>query len=176
MGVVEFCNANEGFVSGVLSFFTFFLTNIAIVVSIYTAHLPYRKKISLKLQLVKSYSSCGPAPVAYHVKVLNIGNIPVSIEYVGFAYKENRKIKRFIDFENPMQHYTDLGVNESFEVPYSYVCHGKIEETRMFLVAIEACGKSHKVNHRRMMKKKDTIIRASITEMRSMRQNPEFQE
>lgn len=47
MCIIEWCNLNSGFLTGVLSLLTLVVSVIAIVVSIHTAKLPYKKKIKL---------------------------------------------------------------------------------------------------------------------------------
>lgn len=41
--LINWCNNNEGFATITLSFFTFIVSVIAIIVSINTARLPYKK-------------------------------------------------------------------------------------------------------------------------------------
>lgn len=47
MEFVQWCNENEGFLSAVLSIIGLMLSVIAIVVSVQTARLPYKKKLML---------------------------------------------------------------------------------------------------------------------------------
>lgn len=44
MNFIDWCNNNMGFVSLLLSALTLFVSILAIVVSIHTAKLPYKKK------------------------------------------------------------------------------------------------------------------------------------
>ena len=158
--LIKYCNDN-----GIISFIALGLSILAILMSLHAAKIPFKKKIKLHLQIQSSLSNGKAVPVAYNVNVLNIGNAPISIEYVGFAYKENNKIRRFIDIENPMKHDVVLGINESFDVPYSYVNNPQIEEKRMFLIAQEGCGRVHKLSYRKMKKYEDFITRTSVSDM-----------
>ena len=54
MYLIQWCNDNNGFISAVLSFVGLLLSIIAIVISLRTAKLPYKKKL-----LLGSYTSIG---------------------------------------------------------------------------------------------------------------------
>ena len=47
MCFIEWCNQNNGFISAILSIIGLLLSIIAIVISIHTARLPYKKKLLL---------------------------------------------------------------------------------------------------------------------------------
>ena len=47
MEIIQWCNNNEGFLTMLLSLFTLVTSIIAIIVSIKTAQLPYKKKIDI---------------------------------------------------------------------------------------------------------------------------------
>ena len=157
---IKFCNDN-----GILSLIAIVLSCIALLVSIHVARIPFKKKIILRLQVLHSLSNGKPAPLAYRVHVVNVGNVPLSIEYVGLAYIENGELHRFIDIENPAKHDVVLAVNESFDVLYSYVNQSDIEDKKMFIVAQEINGKLHKLNRNKMQKTTEYITTATTEEM-----------
>lgn len=72
---IEWCNVNEGFISGVLAFFTFLTSLIAIVISLHSAHLPYYKKINIypvfEIDEQKNYYT--------EVFITNVGNKIIGI-------------------------------------------------------------------------------------------------
>ena len=47
VNIVEWCNNNSGFFSGILSLLTLVVSIIAVIISIHTARLPYKKKLVL---------------------------------------------------------------------------------------------------------------------------------
>lgn len=159
---IKFCICND---NGILSLIVIVLSCIALLASIYAAGMPFKKKMILRLQILHSLSHGKPIPLAYQIHVVNVGNVPLSIEYVGLAYRENGELHRFIDIENPMKHDVVLGINESFDVPYSYVNKSQIEDKKMFLMAQEVSGKVHKLSYRKMIRTKDSIIIASASDM-----------
>ena len=54
--IIEWCNENVGFVTAILSAIGLFLSSIAVVISICTARLPYKKKLKLSCTLDYRYS------------------------------------------------------------------------------------------------------------------------
>jgi hypothetical protein len=78
--VVISCNNNEGFANVMVSVLSLCISILAIVTSIRTARLPYKKKLLIR---VGSYIS-GSIGNGYHITVTNIGNRPVKLANVGF--------------------------------------------------------------------------------------------
>ena len=90
--IIQWCNTNVGFVSGILALFSIVLSLVAIYVSIVVAKLPFKKKIT-----VGFFTNLGLGEYAginyYSVEATNIGNRLVKVSFVGFAYDLHIKIK-----------------------------------------------------------------------------------
>ena len=80
MSFIEWCNQNVGFASLVLSALTLIVSIVAIIVSIHTARLPYKKKM-----LITSGSCISPVKgMDLYITITNIGNRNVTIKNVGY--------------------------------------------------------------------------------------------
>lgn len=78
--IVKWCNDNSGFAQIILSLITILISFLAIIISIITARLPYKKKILLTCG---SYIGIGYDDDGIHVTVTNIGNRNVYIKNIG---------------------------------------------------------------------------------------------
>ena len=91
--IINWCNENNGFVSAILSVVGLLLSVIAIVVSIRTARLPYRKGLKLTSSVdVVYYKNNVTNEVArdimgISVNAANIGSRNVYITYLGIYIK-----------------------------------------------------------------------------------------
>lgn len=83
MSFIEWCNQNTGFVSLLLSTLTLLVSFLAIVVSVHTARLPYKKKI---LIICGSYIS--EDGTGLHITATNVGNRDVYVKTIGFLIKK----------------------------------------------------------------------------------------
>lgn len=94
--IIDWCNTNNGFLTGILSIVGLLLSTIAIVVSIRTARLPYRKKIKLGSSALFGVtgSMLSPGVIGFEASATNIGNRPVSMTYIGYAIKSKGKFKK----------------------------------------------------------------------------------
>lgn len=73
--IIQWCNDNAGFTSAILSVMTILLSIIAIVVSIETAKIPYRKNMAIII-----YGLCdGHEEYELPIMVINNGNRPICI-------------------------------------------------------------------------------------------------
>lgn len=95
MNFIEWCNQNTGFVGILLSAFTLLVSIIAIMVSIHTARLPYKKKL---LVICGSYISSDGT--GFHITVTNIGNRGIYIKTIGFKIKKLIYINKNTLFES----------------------------------------------------------------------------
>ncbi len=84
--VIQWCNDNAGFATIVLSALTLLVSIIAIIVSIRTARLPYKKLIKIE---AGSYLTTGGAS-GLHVTAINCGNMDFTISSMGFIAKGNQ--------------------------------------------------------------------------------------
>lgn len=76
---LNWCNSNVGFVSVLLSALTLLVSVIAVVVSIQTARLPYKKKV-----LVSTGNTISDMGIGLHITATNIGNRNITIKTIGF--------------------------------------------------------------------------------------------
>ena len=89
--IIEWCNSNQGFVSGILSLLTLFVSIIAICISLYAAHIPYRTKVRIKTGVYfydRSYQPC--------VIVSNYGNTQLLISYALVDTDVGKAIDKFV--------------------------------------------------------------------------------
>lgn len=78
MNFIEWCNSNMGFASLLLSALTLSVSLLAIVVSVHTAKLPYKKKL---LVIAGSYFTDGS--IGIHITATNVGNRNIKIRTIG---------------------------------------------------------------------------------------------
>lgn len=94
MGIIEWCNENNGFFTGVLSTLTLIVSIIAIAVSIHTAKLPYKKKIRLSSSLDVMFfknpitGETGSQIIGLSINAANLGSRNVNISYLGMIVKD----------------------------------------------------------------------------------------
>ena len=85
--IIAWCNLNQGFTSAMLSVLTLVLSLIAIIVSINTAKLPFKKK----LKLVSGHEM-SPKGMGIHITAINVGNRPITISMIGIAIRDKQFI------------------------------------------------------------------------------------
>lgn len=78
MNFIDWCNNNMGFASLLLSALTLFVSILAVVVSIHTAKLPYKKKL-----LVSAGSYFTDGSIGIHITATNVGNRNIKIKTIG---------------------------------------------------------------------------------------------
>lgn len=86
--IIQWCNENVGFATIVLSALTLLVSIIAVVVSIRTARLPFKKLI--KIECGNYFNTDGLSGL--HVTAINCGNIDFTISKMGFITKEKQLI------------------------------------------------------------------------------------
>ena len=84
--IIQWCNENVGFATIVLSALTLLVSIIAVLVSIRTARLPYKKLLKIE---VGSYSTTDGAS-GLHVTAINCGNMDFTVSYIGFITRDNQ--------------------------------------------------------------------------------------
>lgn len=106
--IVNWCNENNGFITAILSAIGLLLSVTAIVVSIRTARLPYKKKLKLTSSVDVAFSKNTitgeviSSIMGITVNAANIGSRNVSIVYLGLCIKDkkskwNKKITKIRD-------------------------------------------------------------------------------
>lgn len=92
--IIEWCNINNGFLTGILSLFTLIVSIIAIIASIRTAKLPYKKKLKLSSSFDIAFfqnpvtGESGSQIIGVSVNVANIGSRNINISYLGISVKD----------------------------------------------------------------------------------------
>lgn len=75
--LIEWCNTNNGFLTGVLSLLTLIVSIIAIIVAVRAARIPFKKKVLVEVGHYFSDTGYG-----IHVTATNIGNRDVMLTVV----------------------------------------------------------------------------------------------
>lgn len=138
--VVQWCNENVGFATIVLSALTLMVSIVAIVVSIKTAQLPYKKL--LKIETGSCFTIDGEKKGLY-VTAINCGNMDFTIQSMGFISNE----KKFIINVNSNNQYparlhngemiTEVFTIRAFEIQellfyYKIIAYVKDSEGRVY--------------------------------------------
>ena len=89
---IQWCDDNNGFLTAILSLIGLILSVTAIVVSIRTARLPYKKQIMLGASLL--FGSMPSVSVklsilGMSVSATNVGNRTINLTYLGYAFKKD---------------------------------------------------------------------------------------
>lgn len=96
MQFIEWCNENNGFLTAILSILTLFVSIVAVVVSIQTARLPYKRRISTTVVTCVSMGSSSQAVTGFSVSATNTGNRNINIMHFGLAYKDGPQLVPYI--------------------------------------------------------------------------------
>jgi len=92
MDFINWCNDNQGFVTAVFSLLSLLISTIAIVISILTAKLPYKKALRISAGSYFGVGSVLEDLQGVYVNALNVGNIPVNIIDLGLLHNNRRYI------------------------------------------------------------------------------------
>lgn len=116
--VIEWSNANTGFFSALLSILGLAISSLAIVVSIRTARLPYKKRVVLS----KSFNYLMGNDLKLHsfsTMATNVGNRVISIDYLGIGFKKRGKMQKIVTMFDAKVQKGRIGPTDVFEVVYS---------------------------------------------------------
>lgn len=121
--IIDWCNANNGFLTGVLSIVGLLLSTIAIVISIHTARLPYKRKIKLGASTLIGVAMGGgsrtsPAVIGFVASATNIGNRAVYMTYIGYAIKSNGKYNKIYPINRDFNCSAKLEPSECKDVQF----------------------------------------------------------
>ena len=120
---IEWCNENQGFLAAIFSLLSLLISSIAIVISITTAKLPYKKAVRISSG---SYFGVGAGmedKQGVYVNALNVGNIPINIVEVGLLHGKNQCINTntmseargvLKQMESVEQYFPDDGLRDTF--------------------------------------------------------------
>ena len=98
--IISWCNDNNGFLTGILSLLTLFVSIIAVAVSIRTARLPYMKRLILSsdITILFGTNDFTGQPMSQFagitVNATNIGNRNINIKFLGFAIRTGFKLQK----------------------------------------------------------------------------------
>lgn len=97
MNFIQWCDDNNGFLTAILSLIGLILSVTAIVVSICTARLPYKKRIVLGWEVVGIVPGVGvkSSVLGMSASATNVGNRTVNLRYLGYAVKKDREYHHF---------------------------------------------------------------------------------
>ena len=106
--IISWCNANEGFMTAILSVVGLLLSGIAIGVSIHTSRQPYKKGIKLAYNYDFQYVKNEKSETEQHltgitVNAVNVGFRNINIVSIGLAIKDYRllmKYKELVRWDN----------------------------------------------------------------------------
>lgn len=106
---IKWCNENNGFLTAILALLSLFISVLAVVVSIKTAKLPYKKRLALKVTFINDIArdvdgSILIPPADICVNVVNTGNRAINLTFLGLGYylKSPRfyVIRKYIERKN----------------------------------------------------------------------------
>ena len=130
MNIIRWCNENNGFLTAILSLIGLVLSVTAIVVSIRTARLPYKKKLMLG-----SYMSVGASMIpgvgaetqilGMSASATNVGNRTINITYLGYAIKKDGRYNMIYPVNRDFDGKASL--KRIFELGYDVEKHGKYD-------------------------------------------------
>lgn len=140
--MVEWCNNNIGFASVMLSLLTLVVSIIAVIVSIQTARLPYKKKM-----LVESGSYISNDGTGIHITVTNIGNRNIKIKKIGILIGKMVYINKNTLFESQILLQQGDTTSQYFEINdlKSSLAHNQISNiAKMIAIVEDTEGKKYK--------------------------------
>jgi len=118
---IQWCNDNSGFLSALLSIIGLIMSMIAIIVSIKTARLPYKKKLLLNSTLsvgasIRPGLSAETSIIGITAAAINVGNRSISLTYLGYAVKKDGKFNKLYPFSRDFDCTASLSPSEMKEV------------------------------------------------------------
>lgn len=124
MSVIQWCNDNNGFLTAILSLIGLILSVTAIVVSIRTARLPYKKKLLLGSSILLEVShiplrGTETSLMGLSSTATNIGNRTISLTYLGFAIKKGQEFSKMYPIDRPFDSRETLEPSEMHDVQFS---------------------------------------------------------
>ena len=139
---IIWCNENQGFVSALLAAAALSLSVIAVIVSVRTARLAFKKKIAvcyytnIKLGPQKGIDS-------FSVEATNIGNRAVRVTFIGVGVKKHGKWQKAYDTNKPDRSNVRLDKGESACAEYDAEFIKTLNK-KAYAIAVDAEGKVYK--------------------------------
>lgn len=116
---IEWCNNNNGFLTALLSLIGLSVSIIAVIVSIRTARLPYKKRIKLSSTTDIGFCRNFLTNEVYNnihgisVYATNLGTRIINLRFLGLAMRENGKFKKLAMIK---EHQDGKGFIQSTEI------------------------------------------------------------
>lgn len=164
---ILWCNSNNGFVSAILSLIGLVLSVTAIVVSIRTARLPYKKKLLLGSLMSISINVIPDGHrksqiVGISATATNIGNRTVNITYLGYAIKKNGKFIKIFPLNREFDSKALLEPSEKHETLFYkkelLECFSnKKKKTNLFIFATDTEETEYKRKYKNIGKLQDIL-------------------
>lgn len=120
--IINWCNLNNGFLTAILSLVGLLISTVAIIVSINTARLPYKKNLKLSSSLDIEFSKniitgeVSTKTRGISVNAANIGSRNVNITYLGIAIKGKSSKKATKKMTKIKDDVTGIGLISPTEV------------------------------------------------------------
>lgn len=156
-GIINWCNNNVGFMEALLSTVGIILSIIAIVVSIRTARLPYKKGIKLSktfdyhFSLDKETKKVTSELIGVSLSAVNTGSRDINITFLGLGVRKCSKssMKKLVKFKNDENNVGIIKSTEIASVSYSTVdILANLERNhfncKIYIFATDSEGKHHK--------------------------------
>ena len=154
MDLIQWCNDNNGFLSAILSLIGLILSVTAIVVSIRTARLPYKKKIVLGLSLLLGASvvpgvSVKSSILGLSASATNVGNRTVNLTYLGYAVIKDGRFNMLYPYNREFDSKASLAPSEMSESQFYtdelIKCFSREDRNiKLFVYAKDTEGKEYK--------------------------------
>lgn len=150
MDFIQWCNDNNGFLTAVLSLIGLILSVTAIVVSIRTARLPYKKKLLLRMSPVLGFSGTENSEIRMLSSIAtNVGNRTIRLTYLGFAFEKDHKFSKMYQLDRSLDSQKTLEPSELYDVKFSRdgiieVLSRENQNTKVYAYASDTEGTEYK--------------------------------
>lgn len=155
--IILWCNNNTGFLTAILSIIGLLLSTIAIVISLKTARLPYRKAIKLTTSYDVLFSKnmvtsdVVSQMAGISVNAANIGARNINITFLGLAIKDQslgRKPQKLSKINEEMTGMGLLKPTEISTISYNTIdliqCFSKVRnDAQVYAYAIDSEGTNY---------------------------------
>ena len=169
---IEWCNTNNGFLTAILSILSLLISVIAVVVSLKTARMPYRKSIKLGCSYNILYSAnhstlqVSTQTDGMSITAVNTGARDVNLSFLGLAVKDKTLGKGLMKMEGLISdiggkaivHPTELS-EAKYKASDLIKAFSKTPNARVFIYATDTEGK---VYCRSLWRAKDIISHLSV--------------
>jgi len=146
MDFIQWCNDDNGFLTAVLSLIGLILSATAIVVSIRTARLPYKKKLLLGMSPSIEYRGT-ETRLMLSSRATNVGNRTISLTYLGFVFEKDHKFYKMLLLDRDS--HKILEPSELYDVQFSRdeiinVLSKENQNTKVYAYASDTEGTEYK--------------------------------